>query len=138
MTHLLKSLLACLLLTFSITFMSLQTAVANGGNDVRLVLIGVVLNEDSQRPLDQVEVVIKDNLTQEERSFTTRRDGTFYFKLDEDRVYDLFYTNDLGTRAGSRTLHTINNEHGIMHAVLSVEDVIRAPELHTNELFYRE
>ena len=58
-----------------------------------IVLIGVVLDKDKQ-PVKGVEVALKTVQTGEKINFTTQKDGSFYFRLEADALYQVELLNE--------------------------------------------
>lgn len=93
--------------------------------NVKLMLIGMVYDRITQQPIASAKVELVDNVTRAKQSYTTNKDGRFYFKLIEDRNYQLNALNSRGGIEDTRTISTVNkHEPEIMHAVLqSISDI---------------
>lgn len=90
-----------------------------GQKDLKLVLVGIVLNQDTKEPIEGALVVLKDKVTNDKQEFITQNDGNFYFKLEAERQYTLFKQNANGEIEAAEDVSTINkDETQIMHAIL--------------------
>lgn len=85
----------------------------------KIVLIGVVLDKDKQ-PVKGAEVALRAVQTGEKINFTTQRDGSFYFRLEADALYQVEVLNEVNNTTynpikeivtagirGSKILHTL-------------------------------
>lgn len=87
--------------------------------DLKLVLVGIVLNKETKEPVEGAMVVLEDLVTSTKQEFVTQNDGNFYFKLEAERQYKLSKLNPNGSTETFKTLSTINkDETQIMHAIL--------------------
>ncbi len=89
-----------------------------GKKDIRLVLIGIVLDKTSKRPIGGAHVELIDLMTQRKQEFTTETDGNFYFKLEPERNYRLLKITD-GQTEDQKVISTVNKlSTEILHAIL--------------------
>ncbi|MFK7906888.1 MAG: tetratricopeptide repeat protein [Chitinophagales bacterium] len=87
--------------------------------DLKLVLVGIVLNEETKEPIEGAQVILEDLATADKQEFITQNDGNFYFKLEAERKYKLFKMNVDGFAETPKSVSTINSsETQILHAVL--------------------
>lgn len=86
--------------------------------DIKLVLIGIVLDKETKNPIPGAAVELTDLITQEIQGFTTEADGNFYFKLQAEKNYSLSKLYK-GQIEDSKVISTINKgETEILHAIL--------------------
>ena len=87
--------------------------------DLKLVLVGIVLNEETKEPIEGAQVMLEDLVSTEKQKFVTQKDGNFYFKLEAERQYKLFKVNSDGSTDPPTDISTVNkDETQILHAVL--------------------
>ncbi|MGB0930142.1 MAG: tetratricopeptide repeat protein [Chitinophagales bacterium] len=90
-----------------------------GQKDLKLVLVGIVLNKETKEPIEGALVILRDKETSDKQEFTTQNDGNFYFKLEAERQYELFKQNASGDMESAENVSTIDkDETQIMHAIL--------------------
>lgn len=90
-------------------------------DEMRLVLIGIVLDEIYNQPVANADVSLKDTGTGIIRSFTTQEDGHFYFKLESDKTYVLSAYDIYGNIEATKMVKTINkNDPEILPAMLMI------------------
>lgn len=95
---------------------------------VKLVLIGVVYERGSTSPVSSIIVQLEDRMTKNKRSFRTTSDGTFYFKLDVDKQYQLYAVNNKNLIEDTKIINTTNKkEPQILRAMLEVSSKPTAP-----------
>ncbi len=97
--------------------------------DLKLVLVGIVLNNETKEPIEGALVVLEDLVSSTKQEFITQNDGNFYFKLEAERQYKLSKMNENGVAESFKNLSTINkDETQIIHAILegsSANKVVR-------------
>ncbi|MGB1242684.1 MAG: tetratricopeptide repeat protein [Chitinophagales bacterium] len=87
--------------------------------DLKLVLVGIVLNEETKEPIEGAQVILEDLSSADKQEFITQNDGNFYFKLEAERKYKLFKMNTEGFAEDFIDVSTINRgDTQILHAVL--------------------
>ena len=90
-----------------------------GDNDVKLILIGVVMHSTSQTPVGDILVNLEDNIGNTVQEYTTKEDGQFNFKLKSDRQYTLYHLGQDGERFDSKIISTVGkNDPEILYAML--------------------
>lgn len=86
---------------------------------VQLVLVGAVVEEADQTPLEGIEVRLVEMETQEEIKISTEESGNFYFNLEMDKKYELHAVNEFGIVMETKTISTINKvDPEVMHAII--------------------
>ncbi len=63
------------------------TQTTNLQAQVKWMLLGIVLQKENQRPVENMNVCLEDKLSKERICFTTLTDGCFYFSLERDKQY---------------------------------------------------
>ena len=88
--------------------------------DLKLVLIGIVLDKISKEAISNALVQLEDMSTHQVQEFYTKQDGNFYFKLEPERIYKLSKVDaQTGNIEDNKTITTINEDDSkILHAVL--------------------
>lgn len=88
--------------------------------DLKLVLIGIVLDKISKEAISNALVQLEDMSTHQVQEFYTKQDGNFYFKLEPERIYKLSKIDgQSGEVEDNKTVSTINEgDSKILHAVL--------------------
>lgn len=87
--------------------------------NLKLVLVGIVLNKETKEPIEGAEVILEDLVSSDKQQFTTQKDGNFYFKLEAERQYSLFKIGRDGLAEAPVSISTVNkDETEILHAVL--------------------
>lgn len=95
---------------------------------VKLVLIGVVYERGTTSPVSSITVQLEDRMTKTKRSFRTTSDGTFYFKLEVDKQYQLYAINSKNGVEDTKIINTTNKkEPQILRAMLEVSSKPTAP-----------
>ncbi len=100
-----STLIGALLVIFTMT-----SSIANNPSEYNLVLIGVVVDDLNQYPVEGAIVELKDNHTDQTFEFSTFGDGNFYFKLAPERIYNLTVKNENGELIYTKTLSTLDND----------------------------
>lgn len=96
--------------------------VNHGKKELRLVLIGIVLDKTNRQPIANASVTLIDDVTQQEQEFKTQQDGNFYFKLEPEKNYQLSILDNNGKVADTKAVSTINRKTSeILHAILEGE-----------------
>lgn len=91
-------------------------------NNVEIVLIGIVLEEESKKPLAGVRVALKQLNTETELDYVTKEDGTFYFNLHPDAAYEVLAANEAWTSEPKQLLTAGIEGSKILHTVLQLPD----------------
>ncbi|MBK8472354.1 MAG: hypothetical protein IPL33_09395 [Sphingobacteriales bacterium] len=87
-------------------------------SNVRLVLIGVAMNQ-AEQPLSGVNVQLEDMATKQVQTFLTNLDGHFYFKLQGDKSYRVSLIDANQQTSDIKLVSTINkNNPEIIHLIL--------------------
>ncbi len=100
-----STLSAALLVLFTMTSIT-----ANNPSEYNLVLIGVVVDDLNEYPVEGAVVELKDNHTNSVAEFATFGDGNFYFKLAPERLYTVSVRNEKGELIYTKTLSTLDND----------------------------
>lgn len=88
---------------------------------VKLVLIGVVYEKGTTSPVSGTTVQLEDTKSKIKRLFRTTSDGTFYFKLEVDKQYQLYAINSRNGVEDTKIINTTNKkEPQILRAMLEV------------------
>ncbi len=107
--------------------------------EISLVLMGLVVDENNQKPINAATIVLID---QEEQTklkrppeqepqteqelkvkerFETTDDGTFQFKLEAGKSYEVLLIDALGKIIDKKTVSTVNkSEAEIMHTMFEI------------------
>ncbi|MGB1204061.1 MAG: tetratricopeptide repeat protein [Chitinophagales bacterium] len=88
--------------------------------DLKLVLIGIVLDKISKEAISNALVQLEDMSTHQVQEFYTKQDGNFYFKLEPERIYKLSKIDgQSGVVEDDKSISTIDEgDSKILHAVL--------------------
>ena len=88
---------------------------------VKLVLIGVVYEKGTTSPVSGTTVQLEDTKSKIKRLFRTTSDGTFYFKLEVDKQYQLYAINSKNGVEDTKIINTTNKKGPqILRAMLEV------------------
>ncbi len=102
----LKSTLVAALLVL----ITLTSTIANNPSEYNLVLIGVVVDDLNEYPVEGAVVELKDGQSDQTFEFSTFGDGNFYFKLAPERMYTVSVRNENGELIYTKKLSTIDND----------------------------
>jgi len=92
--------------------------------DIRLVLMGLVLATSNKKPINAATIVLIDLDMRENEVFLTGNDGTFQFRLDAGKNYKVMLRDPLGNDIGTKSVSTVNkSEPEIMHIMFEVNSV---------------
>ena len=109
-------LLTCLVLMFTSPVFA-----GSGSGDTHYVLMGVTLDERTDIPVGNQQVVLTDLVSDEETQTSTQRDGSFYFKLNSEKVYLLSVMDGQGGVQSSQTISPSGSDSYIIHSRLEVD-----------------
>lgn len=110
-----STFLAALLVLITVTSIT-----ANNPSEYNLVLIGVVVDDLNEYPVEGAVVELKDNHTNSVIEYSTFSDGNFYFKLAAERLYTVSVKNEKGDLIYTKTLSTLDNDMQIINDTLIV------------------
>lgn len=89
------------------------------GQTTSLVLIGIVLDETTKKPLSGALVELIDENSKAQQTFTTKQDGNFYFKLTPNTQYRLTKLTTQGNVEDIKRISTMGkNDTEILHTIL--------------------
>jgi hypothetical protein len=87
--------------------------------DTKLVLVGIVIQQNTQVPIPNATVILVEMNTGNQNQVTTSANGQFYFKLEADKNYNLILINENGGKEDIKNISTINkSEAEILHSIL--------------------
>lgn len=87
--------------------------------DTKLVLIGIVIQQNTQVPIPNATVVLVEMNTGSRNQVITSANGQFYFKLEVDKSYNLILMNVNGEKEDMKNISTINkSEPEVLHTIL--------------------
>ena len=87
--------------------------------NVMWMLLGIVLQKEEHRPLENISVCLEAKSTEERTCFTTLNDGTFYFSLEKDQQYYVYLISESDSILTTKEISTLGKEEpGIMHMIL--------------------
>ncbi|MGB0838631.1 MAG: hypothetical protein ACPGXL_00755, partial [Chitinophagales bacterium] len=90
--------------------------------EVKLVLIGIVLDNITKAPMDRTKVTLQNDRTGEITDFETIADGNFFFKLMPNHKYTLMNMDANGNIQDRKAISTVNvEETEILHAILEIQ-----------------
>lgn len=110
-----STLFAALLVMFTMTSIH-----ANNPSEYNLVLIGVVVDDLNEYPVEGAKVELRDSHTDSAVECSTVGDGNFYFKLASERFYTLSVRNGKGELIYTKTIDTLDNDKSIINDTLIV------------------
>lgn len=87
--------------------------------DTKLVLIGIVIQQNTQVPIPNATVVLVEMNTGSRNQVITTANGQFYFKLEVDKNYNLILIDSNGETEDMKVISTVNKPKSeILHAIL--------------------
>ncbi len=112
--------LLCLLPILTLAQKSTDTPKRPPSN-IRLVLMGLVVSNDNQEPIDSVTITLLEQDTQEKQQTQTREDGCFQFRLLSDVNYQVFAAYK-GIIFDEKTISTVHKtELEIIHTMFETK-----------------
>lgn len=115
-------LLFSLLITH-VTFAGSDTNGNQNSDDIKLVLIGIVLDSTEQVRGDVI-VQLEDIDTEETQTFTTKEDGQFSFNLKPERTYNVSIIDINGNIIIAKNISTNSKKDPeILHAILNINEI---------------
>ena len=93
-----------------LVLITMTSITANNPSEYNLVLIGVVVDDLNEYPVEGAVVELKDNHTNSVIEYSTFSDGNFYFKLAAERLYTVSVKNEKGDLIYTKTLSTLDND----------------------------
>lgn len=94
---------------------------ATSSGDVKLLLLGMVLDETTLQPLENMTIQLIDNFSKEAESCVSSSNGNFYFPLQADRLYTILLLRSDGVLVCSKTISTVNRlQPEVLQVLLSV------------------
>lgn len=89
--------------------------------DVKLLLLGMVLDETTLQPLENMTIQLIDNFSKEIEHCTSGSNGNFYFPLQSDKLYTVLLLRADGVLLCSKTISTVNRlQPEVLQVLLSV------------------
>jgi len=98
------------LVTALLVLITVTSTIANNPSEYNLVLIGVVVDDLNEYPVEGAVVELKDGQSDQIFEFSTFGDGNFYFKLAPERMYTVSVRNVNGELIYTKKLSTIDND----------------------------
>jgi hypothetical protein len=87
--------------------------------DTKLVLVGIVIQQNTQVPIPNATVVLVEMNTGSRNQVITTANGQFYFKLEVDKNYNLILIDSNGEKIDTKNISTINkSDPEVLHAIL--------------------
>lgn len=108
-------LILFLLITLSIILLLLRPIDLKTYN---LAVIGTVLDEDTQQPIQHAEVLLEDLNNQRKSKMRTHPDGGFWFTLQPTKKYRLLLVNEKQEIIDEAYLSTLSTESKIFDVIL--------------------
>lgn len=119
---LLQTILILFLLTIlSIIFLLLMRPISL--KTYHLAVIGMVLDEDTQQPIHQAEVLLEDLNNKHQSKMRTHPDGGFWFTLQPTKKYRLLLVNENQEVIDEAYLSTLSTESKTFDVVLRCTQV---------------
>lgn len=116
------NILAEMLVPYEAEWTSGNTTATSPLDGVKLVLIGVVYQRGTTIPLSSATVQLEDKSDKSKLTYRTTADGTFYFRLEPDKQYQLYALNSKNMIEDTKVVKTINKkEPEIFRAILEVD-----------------
>jgi len=128
-----------MLILLLIVAMLLSIKSVSGQNtDLKLIIMGVVIHQDSYQPLEGVKVKMIDAETDEAQYYKTDADGSFYFSVTNNNKYLLLVRDENSNVADMINVSTHKmDQPQIINVVLSLNrevDNLLTPETSTFEV----
>lgn len=102
------------------------------------VLFGVVLDKQTNKPITNALVQLKDLETENIEIFTTKQNGNFYFQLANQKQYQVAVLDEAYNLADAQLISTVHKSADkIMHTILEAEanfDLLSGTDTDTYEL----
>lgn len=109
-----KKMIMLFVFTISLCFFVKATAL-----DTKLVLVGIVIQQNSQTLISDATVILVETNTGTRNQVITTANGQFYFKLEIDKIYNLILINKDGETEDMKVISTVNKPKSeILHAIL--------------------
>ena len=90
-------------------------------DDVKIVLVGIVLDADAKTSVANVTIELEDLVSQETQTIEPLADGQFSFNLLPDRKYNISTIDAEGNILGTKEISTINKtDPEVLHTVLEI------------------
>ena len=107
------------LLLFLLVSLCVFTQAASVKAETKWMLLGIVLQKESQRPIENIKVCLEMKTSEERTCFTTLTDGCFYFSLEKDQQYWVHIVDESEKVVTSKEVSTLGKEEPeVMHLLL--------------------
>ncbi|OWY22545.1 hypothetical protein C7N43_18635 [Sphingobacteriales bacterium UPWRP_1] len=94
---------------------------STSAGDVKLLLLGMVLDETTLQPLGNMTIELIDNFSKEVEHCVSGNNGNFYFPLQSDKLYTVLLLRSDGVLLCSKTVSTVNRlQPEVLQVLLSV------------------
>lgn len=87
--------------------------------DVRIILIGIVLDAQTRLPIENAAVSVEETTSKQKRQFLSQKDGSFYVKLEPEKKYEIIKVGKDGKNEDKKFISTINKKTtDVIHIIL--------------------
>ena len=108
-------------LLIALVLFLINNALYARSDDVKIVLVGIVLDADAKTSVANVTIELEDLVSQETQTIEPLADGQFSFNLQPDRKYNISTIDAEGNIVGTKVISTINKtDPEVLHTILEI------------------